>query len=795
MNFKDRLITATQALRGKASNSMGEELALSRKFLKYGGNKPLVQDWSKVMMSDKEMYSGYPYAAIDRRANRVAQLAKYHLKTDALKAIQVQAKKDEIEVMHPYVDVIDLSPTFSNNKFWYDISTYLDLEGVYFLMAIRAVGQNIVGDIQQFKLLNPYDVKRIVNKETLEIGGYVEARNGMIREIPVQMIIEIRKLNPFSNDDPFAMTDAAKTAQFTIKQGGDYTRHSLKNNMASPGIISTDMLLEPEQFKNFVNRVTNQEKGLPLFGNGAGAITWDAMQIDMDKAGLKDITEMNRQELFAVSGVGKTMMAIEESGTTRETSKVQKDLFTEFHAMPQMELILDALNQDYKVHYPAEYAKNKYQLFIDNPLGADKDAEIKDVQIANDSYKLYDQLVADGYDREIAAKYAAGEITLEELGDPTNEPRPNPILEAAMLKAGTNPNDQAAAGDDNAGTAATDKKAADKLKADKKAKDAKKKADAANNEHDHDEIYDKLEVIRNEFDEEAQGLVTAQQGSLQNAITNMQGRVVNSVVNKVTKNAFEDDSDVISKDEEDTYKAELAIVVATFYGVLIPIFAKAVMARRAKEFGETGSFKFNNEVKQYIKVIASRASESHIDTIIEDLRDATKEAYDNAVQKEAKKLADAESRDVTDADLVLARKKALEGASKQEIINAITNEYGDISKNRAAAIARTETNRAFTQSQYQADIQFLKQNDLTDKAFKKWITRSANPCAVCQELASRPPIPFKNNFADLGEELTATYKDDKGKTKLLKQLVNFEALSAGNAHVNCSCRYMLIVED
>lgn len=437
MTITQRFKAAAQSFR-KAENTIGGR-DLSRDFMRNGNAKPLVQDWSKVVMSDKELYTGYPYAAINNRANKVAQLASANLKTDALKKIIDAAKAKQEDVLHPYLEIIDKSVQFPNTKFWYDISTYLDLEGVYYLMAIRTVAGDRIGNVQEFKLLNPYNVKRIRNKETLEIGGYVEAREGLVREIPTKMIIDIRKLNPFSEDDPFAMTDAAKESQFTLKQAGDYTRHSLKNNMAAPGIISTDVLLDPQQFANFVNRVTNQEKGLPLFGNGAGAITWDSMQIDLDKASLDNINEINRSTMMAVSGVGKTMMSIEESGTTRETAKAQKDIFVENHVMPQLQLILDALNQDYKVCYPSDYEVNKYRLLIDNPLGSDRDAELKDVDIRNQIYKVYDTLVGAGYTRILASKYAAGEITLEELGEPTNEPRPNPIIEAAMLKAGDTP--------------------------------------------------------------------------------------------------------------------------------------------------------------------------------------------------------------------------------------------------------------------------------------------------------------------------------------------------------------------
>ena len=758
MKITQQLKAAAEAFR-KTGNSMGEGLADPNAFLKYGNKRALVQDWARVVMSDKEMYTGYPYASIDRRANKVASLAKYNLKTDATKEVQKEFKAKDEPVRHPYLDVIDKSKTFANRKFWYDISTYLDLEGVYYLLAVRTVADGRVGNVQEFKLLNPYNVRRIINEDTLEVGGYVETRKGLVREIPPQMIIEMRKLNPFDEDDPFSMSDAAKTAQFTLKQGGDYTRHSLKNNMAAPGIISTDVLLDPQQFANFVSRVTNQEKGLPLFGNGAGAITWDSMQIDLDKAGLKDISEINRQELFAVSGAGKTMLSIEESGTTRDTADVQGDLFIEYHAQPQLELILDALNQDFKIYYEKEYERTKYTLEIDSPLGEDLDSEKKEIEIRKEEYEVYNTLVNKGYDRSVAARYAEGEIDLEELGEPTNPPVVS--LPITMPTPPQTQQDQ------------QDPPTQDPV-----------------NQHFHDDVI----VVRNEFDEESQGIINTQQASLQNAIQNIEARVVNSVIRKVTKNEFDTHKDIMSDGEKRDYEQELELALAAFYGILIPLYASSTLNKRAKEFGLVGNFKMNTETKKYIKTVAGKAATSHVNTILDDLLKATKSAYEKAVQKQLDLITSTDGRKATDADLKLARKKALEGASQSEIVSAIKDEYsGNIAPNRAKAIARTETNRAFTQSQYQADIQFLKQNKLTHKAYKKWITTSDAPCAICQELASQPPIPFNQNFADLGDELKATYEED-GKTKVLSQVINFEALSAGNAHVNCGCKYMLIIE-
>ncbi len=759
----------------KQSNSMGDNID-GKSFLKYGGRKVMDLDIAKVRMSDAEFYTGYSYAAINNRANKTSQLALSSLKTEAAQSIMDVAKKNRELVLHPYLKLIQDSNEFSENEFWYEISTYLDLEGVYYLMAVRTVAGDVVGDIQYFKLLNPYDINRVVNKETFEVGGYIETRDGQQRVIPRQEIIEVRKLNPFNRNNTYSMTDAAKESQFALKQAGDYTRHSLKNNMAAPGIISTDVLLDPEMFTNFVSRVTNQEKGLPLFGNGAGSIAWDSMQIDMDKAALGEINEINRSTLFAVSGMSKTTMGIEESGTTRDTSKVQKDKLIEDHIMPQLQMIIDAFNLDYKRYYASEYKKTQFRIIIDNPLGVDKDTEIKDIEIANDSYKLYDSLIADGYDRDIASKYASGEISLEELGEPTNDPRPNPIIEAAMLRAGQTPQN---------GNVAPPSES-----------EAGSSQGFLDHSHDHEVEYKQdLIEVSNSLSDETNNAISQQQASLQNTITNIENRAVSSMIDRIAKinNAFDSQSDVIKQSEKNEYEKDLAMAIAAYYLVLFPIYGQQLTSKRASEFGTLVSFKMSKTIEKYIKSNANKAAKSHINTIVDDILKAAKNSYDEAVEDIASALKAAGD---TPADEIyaLARKQALEGASQQRIISNITKKYQDISKDRAKTIARTETNRAFTQSQYQADIQFLDESGMIETAYKQWQTRSDNPCPYCLELASRPPIPFTQNFEDLGGELSYVYTKKDG-TKVVRKLpINYEALSAGNAHVNCACRYVLVIK-
>lgn len=775
MGITNRFRAAIQSFR-KTDNSLDDQLALARRFLRYGNkdNKPLVQNWSQVIMTDRDLYTGYSYSAIHNRASAIAMLATNNIMTRANDPIMKAAREKKETLEHPYLGIIDKSKSFANWKFWYDISTYIDLEGVYYLMAVRAVDENRVGIIQSFKMLNPYEIQRVRNQDTMEIGGYIERRDGRFREIPPEMIIEVRMLNPFDRDEPYAMTDAIKDSQFTLKSASDYTRHSIVNNVNAPGMISTDVIIPAEEFKNFKSRVVNHEKGEPLFGNGGGAMNWNDMQIDLNKAALDKVHDISLTSVIAGSGMSKTMLGIEQSGVTRETAKVQRELFYTNHGIPQLQFIIDGLNQDYKNYYEKEYARTGYTIYIDSPLGADLDAEIKEVRVRKDSYAVYSTLRNKGYNHDIASKYAAGEITIAEIGEPTEESVATAIT--SNVTAETPASDTT--------TQTTDSTTA--------------------NHHEH------IDAIKNQFDDQTQGIITNQQGALQNVVVGIEARVATAVLNKVTKNQFETQSDIIADDDKEAFTTELEIALAAFYGIILPLYAKTTLSRRVAEFGLFADFKLNTEVKSYIKSVAKKASESHINTILEDLLSTIQKTYEQQVAKTFKVLSEAEASKLPEADREsflksltakgkdsdiyrLAQKKALEGSGQQEIISAIKKEYNDIANNRAKTIARTETARAFTSSQYQADKQFIQQNDLQGKAYKKWVTRSSNPCPLCLSKAAQGPIPFDTPFANIGDEVSATYEQD-GKTKVLKQKVTYETIEAGNLHVNCSCIYQLIIE-
>ncbi len=699
--MKNKILNNIRIKIASLINPTNNSMSLPKSFLRYG-NKKMFPNWTDVEISDRDLYSGYSYAAIRNRSNKVAKTAIDYVYTDS-----------NDDKMHPYLQLIDTSQTFSVYQFWNTISTYLDLEGVFYLMAVRSVitsdtGVSRYGYVKEFKLLNPYNIRRVLDKDTMTVAGYVETKSGMSREIPPEMIIDIRELNPFSDNEPFALTDALKESQFTLKTSGDYTRHTLKHNINAPGILTTDVILDDKEFTNFVERVKSHTKGEPLFGNGSGAINWSDMNIDLSKAALKDINEQNRETLFSVAGMSKTTMGIEQSGVTRETSKTQSDLLIEYHILPRIQLIIDALNQDYKTKYNDDYTRNEYKIAVQDPTANDMDKSLKEVDLMDKKLSLYDKLLAQGYDEETSAKYVNDEIGVDLL--PEVE-RPIVVVEKTI--------------EDNS--------------------------------------------VKNEVDpKERTGLIQQQQGSLKNAVVNIETELVADFINGVRKltaktvNEITSETtpeDFVTKTEKKDRVDDLAVVLLGFYGVIMNWKGSEVMRLRTTKYSLGGDFSFGNSIKSYIKNISKKVAQRHIDTVMDDLY---KIAYE-AAQK---------------------------GMSQVEIINEIKNKYGyDISETRAKVVARTETNRAFTRAQYEADSQFIEQNDLQGKVFKKWHTRSDHPCEFCRALEQEGMIPFDQPFRGLGTTVTV----EKGK-KSKSMDVDFESVEAGTLHPNCSCDYELVIK-
>ena len=708
LNFIERAINGFKSSFSN-KNSLGSDIISLPMFNKTGNT--MVRDFGSVSMSERDYYIGYLYAAIRTRANRTAQLATESVKTQV---------KDNLEADdHLYLTIIDQSPLFSNYYFWLALSTFIDLKGVAYIYVLRNFNETIVGSPLEFKILNPYEISRVVGKDG-HLAGYVETRAGFYREIPIQQMIEIRNFNPFEMGEGYAMTNAAKDSHFLNQQSGAYTRSALKKNVGQRGLITTEIVLEDEEYDNFKARVREsggvENAGDFLFGNGPGSINYTDMQIDIDKLSLEKINNVSREELFAIMGMSKTIMGIEVSGTTRDTSKAQGDLFVQNQVIPQVQLIIDALNQDYRNNYVKEFASTPAIIYIDSPLKTDREAEMKDAEIMKVKADTAKVLIDAGFD--VPAVLA--EVGLEDMK--YEKPEPPVIMPPADSKDMPKdmPKDEA-------------KETVEELNTNAAATDG-------------------LEAV-----------IKSKETSLENDIVNVQKQILQAVQKKVAKNQLttEQEEDIITKTDKKVITDELAAVLVAFGIGTIALFANRTIRKRLEQFGLSAIFNMTADVEKTVKAHAKLSAESHMGTVLE-------EVYKTA-------------REATEA-----------GLSRVEIVAKINNLFADkVSKARATRIARTESNRLTAESQYQADKQFIDQNDLGQRAFKRWITRSADPCQYCEQLereTAANPIPFNSAFREIGDTVDVVNSD-----KQLSYVVGYEDVGAGTLHPNCSCIYEIII--
>lgn len=349
--------------------------------------------------------------------------------------------------------------------------------------------------------------------------------------------------------------------------------------------------------------------------------------------------------------------------------------------------------------------------------------------------------------------------------------------------------------------------------------------------HSHDcsehanDINSTLEKAKNALNPEIQKAVVMQESDLYTSTQGLEADITNAFILVVRNGDYDKAEDILSEKEERSFTDQLKLMLAAYYLVLMPIYAKQLLDTRLVEYNQQGIFAMTDEIKEYIEFSSSNAAQSHVNTVKKDLIKAVNVAEGKAVKdsmydiirqsvdaredKYLKKLPlNPNNEDIksainkgvfdTDKDLYKrARELARQGEGLEGITRAIRNEYQNISVNRAKTIARHETNRVFNMAQYQADVQFLTESNLMDSAYKILRNRADDPCPICAKIVEETrenPIPFQKNFVDLGQTISAQYKKENGKPAVQTMKVNYEAIKAGNVHVNCRCEYVLVIK-
>lgn len=323
--------------------------------------------------------------------------------------------------------------------------------------------------------------------------------------------------------------------------------------------------------------------------------------------------------------------------------------------------------------------------------------------------------------------------------------------------------------------------------------------------HDHTQ---EIQKVVNSLTEDQQAITLLEQANLDTAVKNLDQDIVNAVVEQLQKGNIRAAEELITEAQEGAF-VNLLVTALVVYGLaMLPLYAMQLLFMRTNGSGIWDStptdpsdpdYEFSDDLKKGTRPSA----QSHVRTILKDTTRVINEAYDKETEKQLQKLIDeklaAQDEGYDRAELYkIARTRAKKGESLQEIIKAVQAAAPTISDKRAKVLSRNEQFRIFTMSQFEADRQFINQTGNSKRAYKKLVSMSGNPCPVCNLIIERTavnPIPFHKNFANLHDELEAEYIKENGDAGRMKLKLNFAPIESGNVHVNCHCRYQLLLKN
>jgi hypothetical protein len=289
------------------------------------------------------------------------------------------------------------------------------------------------------------------------------------------------------------------------------------------------------------------------------------------------------------------------------------------------------------------------------------------------------------------------------------------------------------------------------------------------------------------------------------SVTRVDNQILNQYVQAVQDGDYAAAEAILENTQESQQASTLMFALLTIGVILLPLYAKQRIQNLLILFGLHTVYVNTKNGQKALKEQAKKGAESHVRTIAKDIKNSLDDAIDDELptvrEGMEQRFPDLKGKDQkdylsevrVDSDIyAYARQLVLAGASRDTVIRKLQENFNDVSKRRAKVIAGNESNRVFTLSQFEADEQFLAQNKLTTKAYKRLVSNTGHPEAICKAIIDAThikPIPFHNDFIPFGKEFKT-----KVDGKTYKFTPTYENLKSGHIHVNCHCRYELLIK-
>ena len=800
--------------------------SIANDFLRRGNFKAR-QDVQLDQKFNPEMtVNGWMYAALNTRSDAFGEFCEENI---------VSESEKQENPYHPYLKLIEESKEIPEYEFWKKaISNYDNYGSIYFFI-LRRVVKDKDGTIQHVGLPTKINILNSSRITALTHDGKIVGYREQIdathkREFAPEQIIRVINPHPRNQDEPYSIYEAAKDYQYTINKGTEFAQNALINNINTPGILSTSEVLNDEEYDNLISRINSHEPGKAIVTDGTGNLTYTSISQSLDQAALPTLTELSRQTIFAVTGTSKTILGIEESGVTRDTSKTQDKKFIKRAIAPVAKRIVSAFNFDYRVRYPELYKQNGVKMVIKSIYDAAETSEQFDVQ-----KKLFDditEIVYSGYTKESAEKFMYGDISFTDLELDAEDAQD---IEDEQDDIDENPEEpeKTEEQEENDGSEKTLQHI-----------HIENQESEMHNHTSSDDYYMKALKFHvneqgelDEYGKSVENKIKQAKNNLLKEIRTIQLQAIRESSSKLSVNAF-DYEDIRTEEQEDTIYNKIKNALKKYWFLILPLIGKErvvedknsikILKEDNPELTEEEIQEKNEEIKKaevnllgtkkvkdYIEQVSEKAAKSHTNTIYKTILDAVNKAENKILrnlfakeyveqfkqgedkwfkskptEKQVKsKLGNQNFVKDNQSLYDSVRKKIEEGFSREEIQRAIRKEYVDLSRTRANILVGNEMARSITSSQYVADYELLRKTNMLDKAYKRLVSSTGDPCLVCKALIDKGDIPFTEPFLELGDTIQV---ENDGKTTTFT--CNYETIESGVVHCNCHCDYQLIIK-
>ena len=290
------------------------------------------------------------------------------------------------------------------------------------------------------------------------------------------------------------------------------------------------------------------------------------------------------------------------------------------------------------------------------------------------------------------------------------------------------------------------------------------------------------------------------------SVVRVDNQILNLYVQAVQNGNYAEAEAILANATELQQVNTLMFALLTISVILLPLYARQRLNKLLVQFGLHTVFAHTDEGQKAIREQAQKGAESHVNTIAKDVKKSLDQAIDSelptvrdSMEERFPNLKGVDQKDYLNdvrenKDMYqYARELILTGVSRDTVIKKLQENFSEVGKKRANVIAGNESNRVFTLSQYEADEQFLAQNKLGSKAYKRLISNTGTPESLCKaiiEATHLKPIPFHTDFLKFGQAYSYTSEDGKKHSFT----PNYERLRGGTIHVNCHCRYELLIK-